>query len=72
MDNADRKARKAAAIRQGVVVAIVLAVLTAIEYVVGVVWPAAWLLLLIGLIKAVAVVQYYMHVSYVFTGGGEH
>lgn len=72
MDEGHAKNKKTAAVRQGVIVAVVLLVLTVIEFVVGTVWPAAWLLLLLGLMKAVVVIQYYMHVSHVFNGGGEH
>ena len=72
IDESHTKNKKAAALRQGVIVAVALVVLTVIEFVVGAVWPVGWLLLLLGLMKAVVVIQYYMHVSHVFNGGGEH
>lgn len=68
----DAQMRKAAATRQGLVILGVLAGLTLIEYVIGLVIPWAWLLLLIALVKTVAVVQYFMHVSRVFSGEEGH
>ena len=55
--------RKAAAFRQGIFVAIALAVLTAIEFWVSMVTngAAVWLFL-IALIKAALVVYYFMHI----------
>ena len=55
--------KRAAAYRLSVTVAIVLAVLTVIEYFVGVYFPSTVLLMLLALFKAVAVLNYFMHVS---------
>ena len=58
--------RKALALREGVLVFLALAVLTAIEYLVGVSTGTGWLLLL-ALVKAALVVTYYMHLRRVFS-----
>jgi len=55
-----------------VVILGILAALTLIEYFVGVFLPWGWLLLLLALIKAVVVLQYFMHVSRVFSNEGGH
>mgnify|MGYP001813450370 CR=1 FL=1 len=55
--------KKAAAFRLGVNTLIILAVLTAIEYVVGVTINSAVLLFIIGLVKAAIIVQNFMHIS---------
>jgi heme/copper-type cytochrome/quinol oxidase subunit 4 len=67
----DARMKKSAAVRQGLVILGILAALTLIEYFVGVFLPWGWLLLL-ALIKAVVVVQYFMHVSRVFSSEGGH
>jgi hypothetical protein len=59
-------AKKSAALRQGVIVLVVLAALTGIEYVIGT-GTGTSLLLLISLFKAVLVVQYFMHVYRLFS-----
>jgi hypothetical protein len=59
-------AKKSAALRQGVIVLVALAVLTGIEYVIGT-GTGTGLLLLISLFKAVLVVQYFMHVYRLFS-----
>jgi len=61
MDN-----KKSAALREGVLVFLVLAVLTAIEYVIGVSVGTTWLLLL-AVVKAVLVATYYMHIRRVLS-----
>ncbi|MCC6455097.1 MAG: cytochrome C oxidase subunit IV family protein [Caldilineaceae bacterium] len=55
--------KRAAAYRLSVTVALVLAVLTVIEYFVGLYFPSTVLLMLLALFKAVAVLNYFMHVS---------
>lgn len=54
------------------VVAVVLAVLTVIEYIVAVQLQSTVLLLLLATFKGVAVVWYYMHVSRLWSQEGEH
>lgn len=48
--------------RQIIIVSIVLAVLTGVEYIVALSFPSAVFLLLIALIKAAVIVQFFMHV----------
>jgi len=62
MDN-----RKSAALRQGVFVFITLAVLTAAEYWIGVSTDMAALIFVLFLIKATLVINFYMHVSRLFS-----
>lgn len=45
-----------------IIVSIVLAVLTAAEYFVALAYPSAVFLLLIALIKAAIIVQFFMHI----------
>ena len=59
--------KKSAALRQGVLVFIALAVLTAIEYFVGVSTSMVALLFVLLLIKAALVVYFYMHISRLFS-----
>jgi hypothetical protein len=59
--------RRSVAYRQGFLVLIALAVLTAVEYTVGVTWSSVALLLVMGLIKAALIVQYFMHVHRVWS-----
>ncbi len=54
------------------IVAIVLAVLTAIEYIVAIELHSTVLLLLLATFKGVAVLWYYMHVSRLWSQEGEH
>ncbi len=58
--------KKSAVLREGVFVFLVLAVLTAVEYLIGVSTGTSWLLLL-ALVKAALVVTYYMHIRRVFS-----
>jgi len=53
---------KLAAYRRGIYVFLALAVLTAVEYVVAISINSVALLLIIALLKAAAIVQYFMHV----------
>ncbi|MCA9961189.1 MAG: hypothetical protein R3E31_08425 [Chloroflexota bacterium] len=55
--------KKAAAYRLGVTTLIILAVLTAVEYAVGVTINSAVLMFIIGLIKAAVIVQNFMHIA---------
>ncbi len=67
----DAKTAKGAAVRRGVVILVILAVLTVIEFIVGLVFPSGWLLLALALVKGVIVVQYFMHLPRVFSTGEE-
>lgn len=53
---------KAAAYRRGMFVFIALAILTIIEYFVGVALNSAVLLFILALLKAALIVQYFMHI----------
>lgn len=64
--------RRAKAYRLSTTVAIVLAILTVVEYFIGLATPSAIILMLIGLLKAYAVVVYFMHVSRLWSSEGEH
>lgn len=55
--------KKAAAYRLGVVTLLILAVLTIVEFFVAVYLGSAVLLLIVALIKAVVVVNNFMHIS---------
>ena len=57
------KKTKAAAFRTSITVALILAVLTVVEYFVALSMPFAAILLLLGLFKAFFVVNNYMHIS---------
>jgi cytochrome c oxidase subunit 4 len=59
-------------LRRGVIVLIALAVLTVIEYFVAVFELPVIVLILIALLKAAAVLWYFMHIAKVFGGGEEH
>jgi len=62
MDN-----KKSTALMQGVFVFIALAVLTAVEYLVGVSTDLVGVLFALLLIKAALVVYFFMHISRLFT-----
>ena len=64
--------KRAAAYRLSATVALVLAVLTGVEYFVSQEFPSTVLLLLLGLFKAVAVVNYFMHISRLWRQEGSH
>lgn len=55
--------KKAAAYRLGVMTFLALAVLTVIEYIVGITLNSTTLLFIIGLLKAAAIVQNFMHIG---------
>jgi cytochrome c oxidase subunit 4 len=55
--------KRSAAYRLSVGVAIVLAILTVIEYFAAIYWPSTVVLMLLALFKAIAVLNYFMHVS---------
>lgn len=65
--------KKQKALRQGVIVFVVLAVLTGIEYEMGILGAPAGLLFLVAILKAASVVIYFMHVRRVLRPGeGDH
>jgi cytochrome c oxidase subunit 4 len=55
--------RRGAAYRASVTVGLVLAILTAVEYFAAIYTPSTVILFLLALFKAVAVLNYFMHVS---------
>ena len=63
-------AKRSAAYRQGLLVLVGLAVLTIVEYLIGVYLPSTVLILIINLFKAGLIVQYYMHVSRLWSEEG--
>ncbi|MEZ4729233.1 MAG: hypothetical protein R3E79_19040 [Caldilineaceae bacterium] len=63
----NHKKTKSAAFRTSLVVAVALALLTIGEYFLALVYSGAALLLLIGLVKAYFVVNFYMHISRLWT-----
>ena len=67
---------KSAELKRGVIVFAVLAVLTAVEYVVGLLEAASpglvVVLWAIAIVKAGLVLYYFMHISRVFNTGGGH
>ena len=64
--------RRAAAYRLSATVALVLAVLTMVEYFAAVYLGSTVVLMLLALFKAVAVLQYFMHVSRLWSTEEEH
>jgi hypothetical protein len=62
--------RRSAAYRLGGKVLVGLAVLTAVEYLVAVTLSSVVILLVIGLLKAGLIVQYFMHVTRVWSEEG--
>ena len=63
-------ARRSAAYRQGLLVLVGLAVLTILEYLVSVYLPSVVIILLINLAKAGLILQYYMHISSLWSEEG--
>lgn len=64
--------KKTAAFRQGVITLIVLAVLTGAEYLIAVQSNLWSVLVVIALIKAGLVLQYFMHLPRMFSEDGGH
>lgn len=64
--------KRNAAYRLSTTVFIALAILTVIEYFVGLYLPSTTLLMLIALLKGVLVLYYFMHVYRLWTQEGEH
>ena len=57
------ESKKAEAYRRGLYVFLFLAVMTLVEYIVGISLNSTLLLFVLALIKAAAVVQYFMHIA---------
>lgn len=68
----EKQQKRSAAYRLSVTVAIILAVLTVIEYFAALITSSAIIMFLIGLLKAYAVVVYFMHVARLWLPEGEH
>ncbi len=66
------EAKKSADYRRGVGVLIALAVLTGVEYVVGVATQLWVVLVVLGVIKAAVVLQYFMHIGRLASDDGGH
>jgi len=64
--------KRAAAYRLGAMVLAALAVLTAIEFIIGRGGTAIAALFIIGFLKAGLILQYYMHVSLLWSEEGGH
>lgn len=62
--------KRSAAYRQGLLVLAGLAVLTIVEYLIGVYLPSAVLILIINLFKAGLIIQYFMHASRLWSEEG--
>ncbi|MEZ4633880.1 MAG: cytochrome C oxidase subunit IV family protein [Caldilineaceae bacterium] len=58
--------------RQGYVVALVLAVLTIVEYFAALYLPSAIILFLLAIFKAALVLNYFMHIRSVWSPEEEH
>ena len=65
-------ARRVAAYSSGATVLVVLAALTAFEYVMNLVGISVFGLFVIALVKAAIIVHYFMHVATVFAAGDRH
>lgn len=68
----DTKRSKSAAYRRSTVVVLVLAALTVLELFAALYLPSVVVLMLIATFKAVLVLNYFMHVSRLWTPEGEH
>ncbi len=64
--------KRSAAYRLSAIVALVLAVLTGIEYYAAIHFPSTAILFLLALFKAVAVLNYFMHVSRLWSSEEGH
>lgn len=64
--------KRNAAYRRSTTVFIVLLILTVIEFYAGLYFPSTIILLLLALFKGIAVVQYYMHISRLWSQEGGH
>ena len=63
---------KQAELRLGVVIFLLLAALTAAEYAIATLTSLTGTLVAIAVVKALLILQFFMHLSRVTSGGGEH
>lgn len=68
----EKQERKSKAYRASIITAIILAILTVIEYFAALVTGSALILMLLGLMKAYFVVVNFMHVARLWKPEGEH
>ena len=65
--------KRGTAYRRSTIVALILAVLTVLEYYAAVLYPDMWIVLvLLAIAKAALVINYFMHVSRLWSQGEEH
>lgn len=67
-----RRSRKSGIYREGILVAVGLAVLTVLEYYVAITINWASLLLILAVLKGAMVVYYFMHISSLWSTEEEH
>jgi len=73
LDTPEREAERRAKVRTGLIVAVVLAILTVIEYVIAIqIDRPLWWLVPFGIAKAWLILDYFMHIRAVFSGNGGH
>ena len=68
----EKTTQKTSALKRGVIVFVVLAVLTAIEYFLGINHVPQILLWIVAFLKAGLVLWFFMHVGRVFLPDGDH
>ena len=68
----DKPQAKAAGLRRGVVILVILAAMTIVEYILATTTSLTFLLVLIALVKAAIVLQYFMHLPRAFAQDGGH
>ena len=67
-----RQRSKSSAYVTGLIVAVVLAALTAVEYYLGTHYPSATFLFLISVLKSILVLYFFMHVYRLWRPEGSH
>ena len=67
-----QKTHKQSGYGQVIIIGIILAALTVIEFFMGVYHVGAALLMLVASLKAILVIYFFMHVSRLWTAEGEH
>lgn len=71
-DEGSKRERRSKAYTASITTAIILAVLTAVEWFVGLRFNGAAIMMLLGLLKAYFVVNNFMHVSRLWSTDGGH